>query len=153
MASVRESILAAAKTALEGAGGPTGLTVHRRRTRPINLDNLPAIVVYVLRENVQVIDQDDPAERVMTLRAECRQKGASTTPTVAGDDPDTLLDPLLTWAVSTLLTDSTLEALVLDIEERQTLWEAEELDQVYAAAAVDFEITYLTAATDPESAA
>ena len=46
--SIREQIMVALVAALStgGAGSPAGLTVHRERTRPIETDSLPAIMVY-----------------------------------------------------------------------------------------------------------
>ena len=32
--------------ASQSGGGPSGLTVHRERTRPIEIDSLPAIMIY-----------------------------------------------------------------------------------------------------------
>lgn len=140
MASVRERIVDAVVAALNAPGKPAGLTVHRSRTRPIDKDRLPAMVVYLATEDVG----DHAAIAVMRtlrIRVECR---------VTGDPPDTVLDEHVTWAVKALKADEKLGGLAVRINEVRTVWDAAERDKVYAAAATEFEIEYATAYNDPE---
>lgn len=146
MASVRELILQAAVAALNGAGKPAGLAVHRNRTRPFGSDQLPAIVLYPGPdpEDVVLATHDGGVERRFTVRAECRA-------IAAGVPPDQATDPLTTWCTRALHEDPTFGGLAAEIEERRISWAAEETDQVFAAAAVDFLVTYYTHADDPEA--
>lgn len=143
MASLREQIVQDAVAALGGAGKPTGLRVHRSRTRPIESDTLPAVVVFLLGETAEPETHDGDVLRRLRLAVECR---------AAGEVPDQQLDPLVVWAVQVLKTDAALQARVRQIEEESTEWQAEQASKVYGAAAVVFEITYTTAAEDPEAA-
>lgn len=146
--SRRELIIAAAVAALGGVGKPAGLSVHRKRMRPMDKDALPSQVVYArpgneASESINRIDIDaDQVERHFWLRVESR---------AIGDPADAAVDELNNWAEQTLLTDSGLRALVFDIEARAIIWDADEKDKVYALAAEDFLVTYFTSATDPET--
>ncbi len=147
MASVREQILQAVELALSGPGKPAGVSVHRYRTRPFNSDALPALVIYPAPDGERVERvtlQPSRADRTLTIRIECRL-------IAAGEPPDTALDPLLVWVTRAIMADPTLGGLAVRTTEVRTLWDAEELDRVYAAAAVDFQIEYRTDAVDQET--
>lgn len=144
MASIREQIVDVIVQKLDEAGKPSGLTVHRYRTRPIHRDALPAMVVYLLRDpKDQTIRGAVPeAQRTLRVGVECR---------VEGEPIDTQLDPLYVWAVRQLREDPTLGGLARDLQEAGTEWDAGELDKAYGAAAAVFEITYRTHLNDPEA--
>lgn len=153
MASVREGIVDALVAAIDGVGKPAGLTVHRLRTRPIEQDSLPAILVYLPNESVDRDEGDldgadgdtgPSVERVLTVRTEFRVK----VPT--GTAPDTALDPLYVWAVQAVTADGTLGGLALDVREAGTAWDLEEKNVAMAAAVTTFAVLYHTSATDPE---
>lgn len=151
MAHRREVILAAIVAALTNSlDKPAGVTVHRYRTRPIESDKLPAIVVYAgpgkggVGETVARIDHDDGVERALTVRIELRE---------SGDPPDLILDPLCVWVTKTMRSNPTLGGLCRDIEEQATTLDAEERDRVYAAAASDWLVTYATKEDNPEAPA
>lgn len=145
--SRRESILVAALAALNGAGKPAGVTVHRQRTRPIDKDALPAMVVYTLSEATTRGDgpRGYKARRGVRVRVECRMSVADETPA------DTAIDPLVSWVVKAMMTDPQWGELAHNTQEDATTWDADESDLVYAAAAVDFTIDYVTAAGDPDT--
>ncbi len=146
--SRRSAILVEIVARLDAVGKPADVTVHRSRTRPIDKDALPAMVVYLLEETTESRSSGrHKARRRSKVRVECRVA-------VAADDettlPDDAVDPLLSWAVRSLLADPTLGGLAIEVIEESTTWDAEESDRVYAAAAVDFTVDYITAAGDPD---
>lgn len=152
MASIREQILEKVKTLLGGAGKPTGLTVHRFRTWPIERDNLPAQVIYpatsaggAVAESVDPFDGIGNVARELRVRVESRVEVPEKTP------PDSALDPLYLWAVQTLMADVTLGGLALDVQEEATSFDADEFEKVIAACATDFLVTYVTLREDPET--
>ncbi len=149
--SIRETIMAAVETALDGAGKPTGLTVHRFKTRPIDKDDLPAMAIYPTDEDPSLETHDGvgTTKRKLTVRVEHRVK----TLVGSSDSPDTTLDPLINWGTKGLMADAPLDALIRSIEEVRIVWEAFEADQLYGAAAQDFEIEYATDWDDQETAA
>src|SRR5689334_1101705 len=101
--SIRNQIFVAIDNLLMATGGPTGLTVHRERTRPIEKDSLPAILLYA--------DDDIPkplagqqykaplTERQLGLVCECRAMGTLSI------SPEEALDPLLVWATKQIVAN------------------------------------------------
>ena len=147
--TIRETIMAAAVRALEAVGKPTGLTVHRSRTRPLDRDDMPAMAVYHLGETVALETHEPSVLRTLTIRVEHRVK----TLVGSSDSPDKTLDPLLSWGTKALLTDSALDALIISIEEVAIEWAAFEADSLYGGAAQDFKIEYATVWDDQETVA
>ncbi len=145
--SRRSEILVALEAALNGAGLPGGATVHRSRTRPIEKDALPALVLYLLDESTEAKSSGAyKARRAMRVRVECRTTADADTA------PDDAVDPLLSHVVRAILADPRQGGLAVKTEETGTTWDAAEDDLLYAAAAVDFTLDYITAAGDPDVA-
>lgn len=151
MPSIRERIIQNRREALDGPGKPTGVTVHRYRIRPIERDDLPAYVAYPSNppiggqsETVERLDHDSGVERSMNLRIEIR---------VSGEEPDEAIDEHYVHVVRAMRADPTCGGLALDCEEVATTFDAADLGKAVGAAAVDFEITYLTSEDDPEQGA
>jgi hypothetical protein len=131
-----------------GAGSPAGLTVHRERTRPIEIDSLPSIMVYA---------EDDPpkelggqtyaplTERSCTVALECRAQGSSSV------SPDAALDPVLVWATITTLANERFGGLASGAQEGPTVWSSREGDVPVASAKLNFTIKYRTSRLDPTS--
>ena len=142
--SRRERILLAIIATLDAAGKPAGLLVHRSRTRPIEKDELPAMVAYLLAETAKRKGGEwGPVyQHAMRVRVECRQAGAP---------PDRELDPLATWAVKALVGNQTLGGEATSVEYVEAQWDAEEANKVLAGAALDFVVAYETTAADPEA--
>lgn len=139
--SRREAVLQAVVTALNGTGKPADLTVHRSRTRPIDKDDLPAAIVYVLSETVPTQYGVPLVDREVIVAIETR---------ASGNPPDAALDEYLSWPVRALITDHTLGGAAMNVTEQETTWIAEELDKVYGAAQQRFAITYRTRHDDPD---
>jgi len=153
VASIREQIILAVIALFSGAGAPAGLTVHRERTRPIESDSLPAILVYC--------DDDAPVTllkqqfaplvtRNLILHVECRAQGSTTNP------PDAALDPLLVWVTQQLTQNEKFPTSAVPpvnlgngVEEGKTTWISKEGDQLYAAAAMEWTVKYRTSRLDP----
>jgi hypothetical protein len=146
--SIREQIMVALVAAL-GTGGPAGLTVHRERTRPIEIDSLPAIMVYADDDVPKTLaDQRYRApltERQMTLAIECRGQGSS------GVSPDQALDPMLVFAAQTVLANETFGGLANGVEEGRTVWSSREGDVPVASAKWIITVRYRTSRLDPTS--
>lgn len=157
--SIREQIIIAMLAALNVAtvtksdgtvvSKPAALTVHRERTRPIEIDSLPAIMVY---------DDDDPpkplgqqqyraplTEHQLTASLELRAAGS------AGVPPDAALDPLYVWAMLAICADVTFGGLASEVEEGKTAWSSKEGVTPLAAAKLSFTVRYRTSRLDPTS--
>ena len=157
--SIREQIIIAAVAALSVStvtkrdgtvvSKPDGLTIHRERTRAIENDSLPAIMLY---------DDDDPpkplaqqtyraplTEHQLSAALELRAQGSS------GVSPDAALDPLYVWAILTMGADETFGGLANGIEEGATTWSSREGDVPIASAKLRITIRYRTSRLDPTS--
>jgi hypothetical protein len=149
MISIREKIAAALIAALGGSSGIVGLTIHRQRTRPIETDSLPAIMVYFQDDAPQPFDKQkfrSPlVERSLAIALQCRAQGS---PSIS---PDQALDPVLVWAVMGGFVDETFGGLALGAEEIRTEWKSREADAPIAAATLHFSIRYRTTRLDPTS--
>jgi hypothetical protein len=145
--SIREQIFVAIQTLLEAAGGPAGLTVHRQRTRPIEEDTLPAILIYADDDAPKPLlnQQYNPplTERQMMLVCECRAKGTLSI------SPDEALDPLLVWATQQIMQNQQFGGLANGADEQRTVWNSREGNIPVAAAGLHFLVKYRTATTDP----
>jgi hypothetical protein len=148
--SIREQIIVALVAALNaGAGGITGLTIHRERTRAIENDSLPAILVYADDDVPKTLGAQVYAapltERQITLALECRAQGSS------GVSPDEALDPVLVYAAQTVLANEKFGELASGVEEGKTVWNSREGDVPVASAHLSFTIRYRTSRLDPTS--
>lgn len=153
--SVRERIAAALIAALgaaatpDGFSPPAGLTIHRVRTRPVETDSLPAILVYFDDDAPRAFDKQtfrSPlAERDMTVALECRAIGSQSV------SPDQALDPVLVWVLKAGFADETFGKLALGAIEGKTNWRSREGDVPIAAATLRFQIRYRTSRLDPTS--
>lgn len=132
-----------------GGSGINGLTIHRERTRPIENDSLPAILVYADDDAPKPLAQQTYAapltERQLALSIECRAAGSS------GVAVDQALDPLLVWAASAVRADEKFGGLASGVEEGRTVWSSRETDTQVAAAKWGITIRYRTSRLDPTS--
>lgn len=144
MASIREQITASRVTALDAAGKPAGLRVHRARRKPIAQDKLPAIVVYQLGEETKRKGGEwGPLyEHELALALEVRVKG---------DPPDQKLDPYIVWATKTMVGDQSAGGFATSVEFVGAQWQEAASNQPLGAARLDFVIRYQSKANDPEA--
>lgn len=152
MSSIREQVIVALMAALNaGAAGSgiTGLTIHRERTRPIEIDSLPAILVYFDDDTPTTLSNQVYAapltERKLSLAVECRAQGTSSV------SPDAALDPVLVYAAKTVLANERFGGLASGVEEGKTVWASREGDVPVASARLSFTVRYRTSRLDPTS--
>jgi hypothetical protein len=148
--SIREQIIAAVVAALTAhPSPPAGLTIHRERTRPIETDSLPAIMVYAdddVPKTLAAQTYKSPlTERQLSLWLEARASAAS------GISVDQALDPVLVFAALAVFADETFGGLANGVEEGRTVWVSREGDVAVAAAKWGITIKYRTSRLDPTS--
>lgn len=142
------ALVAALTAAAAAPGAPSGLTIHRERTRPIETDSLPAIMVYADDEAPKEFAQQTYSpltERQFALVLNCRAQGSS------GVSPDEALDPVLVLAAQTVFANEQFGGLANGAEEGRTVWSSREGDALVAAAKMNFTIRYRTSRSDPTS--
>ena len=132
--SKRETILARISQSLAGTR-LVGSRIYRSRHEPLARGELPALVIEPVNDqsNLQtlgVIEWTFQA-RIVTL--------------IAGLVPDQLADVILQDIHSKIMTDSTLDGLVINIEPSAVAFDIIEGDQPRGAISTTFTITYRTA--------
>jgi hypothetical protein len=135
--------------ALEASGGPPGVTIHRERHRPIETDQLDAILVYAeddMPKPLAGITYQAPlTERQLNLVLEYRAK------VPAGQTDDEALDPLIVWGTQQILQNEKFGGLASGVDEGRTVWLSREAETTVAAAAGHFTVKYRTKREDPTS--
>ena len=127
--------------------------MHRSRTLPVDADELPAAIVYVVEEHVDIgpgMGIQSPntppqrrARRTLTARVEIRVDASAI-----ATAPDSALDPYHLWMVQKIGADPTLGGLAHDCKETHTLFDAKQADRIYAASQTDFIVDYLSLSYD-----
>lgn len=149
MATIRNQILDAIVSRLNGAGKPAALTVARFPVSNIEEASLPHVAVVPGRESVDRPSDKMRAypvrERRLTVRVECRAKASGIS-----QGPDEALDPLVAWTTKALLADATLGSLALECEESEISWQGDESDHRFGLAIVSFVVRYKTNSQDQE---
>lgn len=155
MPSIREQIIDQIVANLEAVGKPTGLTVHRMRTRPIEEDVLPAILVYTEDDEPKTLGAQvfkaPLVERRLVVYIEYRAEGSLA---VA---PDQALDPLVIWGTKQMVTHEKFvsnaypDGLGMGVVELKTAWLSKEGDKMFAAASTQWLVHYRTSRLDPTS--
>jgi hypothetical protein len=147
MPSIREQIAAAVVSILQQPGAPGGLTVHRERTRPVDQDHLPAILVYFEDEEPTPLEKQKFAapltQRHLNVVLEMRAVPQG------GQAPDEAVDPLYLWAVQQIMQNEKFSGLALGVTEGPMKWTAKEADVVFAGAALHLCVHYRTSRLDP----
>jgi hypothetical protein len=154
--SIRELILTAIVANLaDSASGITGLTIHRMRSRPIEEDGLPAILVYTEDDEPKPLAgqtfQAPLVERQLVVYLEFRAVASLTNP------PDQALDPLIVWATQTMTANEKFvsqdypDGLGMGVVEGKTAWMTKEGDKILAAASTQWIVKYRTSRLDPTS--
>ncbi len=155
MSSKRDAILDAEVTLLgtsvvNGHTKPTGLTVSRHRTFPLDPSQLPHQAVYAVNEEiVSRVPRGGNNQSIVKRRLQfCVE---SRCVIGSGSTADQSADPLISWSVQALC--STLPAVtgIHDIEEVGTIWDQVENDYALAGARQMFAVTYVTSASDPDA--
>lgn len=155
MPSIREQIITAIVANLGATGVPAGVTIHRMRTRPIEEDQLPAILVYSEDdEPIPLAGQQFQApfvQRQLVIYLEYRAAGSTTV------SPDEALDPLIVWGTQTMVANEKFvsntfpDGLGMGVVEGKTAWMSKEGDSIVAAASTQWIVKYRTSRLDPTS--
>jgi hypothetical protein len=147
MSSIREQIADALLTVLQASGAPGGLTVHRERTRPIEQDKLPAILVYFEDEEPTPLEKQKFAapltQRHLNVVLEMRALAQG------GQATDQAVDPLYLWIMQQVMADEKFSGLAMGVTEGPMKWTAKEADVIFAGAALHLVIHYRTSRLDP----
>jgi len=147
--SIREQIVSGVVELLQADGAPDGLQVHRERTRPIDKDELPALLVYCEDEEPTTTDRQTfrspHVERSLHVIVEARARVKDSL------SPDEALDPFLVWTNAQIMQNETIGGLAIGAIEGKTNWFSKEADVVVAAAIANYHIRYRTSRLDPTS--
>lgn len=142
--SIREQLVDAVVALLQ----IQGVTVHRERTRPIEDETLPAILLYFEDEDPAPLGSERRAplvERSLQVVVECRAEA------IGGKSPDQTLDPLLVWTAQQLLQNETIGGLANGVAEGRTSWSSKESGTTLASSTSLYTIRYRTSRLDPTS--
>ena len=140
MSTIRDQLIARMVTELNTAR-PVGVPEFERvMNRPKEPEQLPANVVYPVRESpVPVHNRRSPlVERTLTVRIEMRMIGN-----------DSGVDPSHVWVTKTLMP-SRLSNLCSEVNEDSVLWSFRRRAKPYCLCILDLTINYTTSRTDQE---
>lgn len=147
MSTIRSQIVAAAIAALdtdaEDSGKPEGLTVIPRRAGPVKEAEMPLTMVGRVSEKVT-----RPAGKLRFPVTE-RYVEIELDHWVQSDTEEPL-EPLLAWGTKALQNDSSLSALVIEVEEDSIEWDVEATDTGFARAKQRFTVRFPTKTNDQE---
>lgn len=155
MPSKRERILQAWKESFENhPERPPELNVHRYHLRPIEVDRLPAMVVYPRPADMQpseIVERRElggggKVRRTLALRLEFRARAAFDEP------PDGAVDPYYSWAVKAVHEAEQLDGLLMNGAREQSsgFGAVETEDAVLSALVVDYELHFETTRGNPD---
>lgn len=134
MATRRESILAAIRTALTGTVG-VSTRIYRSRVEPIERADSPAIVVEPVSDTAQQNTSLPTLDWSLTVRVMVF---------VRGKTPDQLADPVVESLHAKLMADLTLGGLSMDIQPQQVNFQMVEGDQPIGVISCDYLVRYRT---------
>lgn len=137
MATRRETILAAVRTALTGTA-QVGNRVYRSRVEPVARAESPAVVVEPLTD-----EADNSVVPKLDWRLVVR-----IAVIVRGTVPDQLADPIVEDIHKKLLSNSPLIGLVTEIVPVRVTFDNMEADQPAGVVMMDYSIRYRTQAGD-----
>jgi hypothetical protein len=133
MPSKRETILARVATALAGTTG-VGSRIYRSRVVPLARNEAPALVVEPVGDQAQQ-DTLGTLKWTLTFRVSV---------IVRGEVPDQLADAAMQDVHAKLMSDTTLNGLVIDILPTAVSFELLEADQPAGVVSAEFTAQYRT---------
>lgn len=138
MATKREDILAAIRTALTGTTN-VGTRIYRSRVEAVARAESPALVIEPLT--------DTPAQNTSlpTLDWTLRVRISVI---VRGTTPDNIADPVIQSMHSKLMADLTLGGEAIDVQPAQTTFNFFEADQPAGVIFCEYEVRYRTRVAD-----
>jgi hypothetical protein len=137
MATRRETILAAVRTALIGTAG-VGTRIYRSRVEPVARAESPAVVVEPLTD-----EADNSVVPKLDWRLIVR-----IAVIVRGVVPDQQADPVVEDIHKKLLSDATLTGMVTEIVPVRVTFDSMDADQPAGVVLMDYSIRYRTQAAD-----
>lgn len=135
MATRRETILAAVRTALTGTTG-VSTRIYRSRVEPMARAESPAIVVEPVSDTAEQNTSLPTLDWSLTVRVAVIVRGAI---------PDQVADPIVESLHSKLMADLTLGGYAIDIQPQSVNFEMVEADQPAGVISCDYLIRYRTA--------
>ena len=134
MATKRETILAAIRTALTGTTGVSA-RIYRSRVEPLARQESPAIVVEPVNDTAEQTTSLPMLDWSLTVRVAVIVRGAI---------PDQLADPIVEDMHSKIMADLTLGGVAMDIRPVSVNFELVEADQPAGVIGCDYLIRYRT---------
>ena len=141
MATKRETILAAIRTALTGTTG-VSTRIYRSRVEPIARGESPAIVVEPVSDTAEQNTSLPTLDWSLTVRVAV---------IVRGNIPDQLADPIVADAHSKIMADLTLGGYAIDVQPVSVTFELQEADQPAGVILMDYLVRYRTSVADLSS--
>jgi hypothetical protein len=138
MATKRETILAAVRTALTGTTGVDS-RIYRSRVEPMARAESPAIVVEPVSDTAQQNTSLPTLDWSLTVRVAVIVRGAI---------PDQIADPVVESLHAKLMADLTLGGVAIDVQPQSVNFEMVEADQPAGVISCDFLIRYRTSVTN-----
>ena len=141
MATRRESILAAIRTALTGTA-QVGTRIYRSRVEPMARAESPAIVVEPVNDNAEQNTSLPRLDWTLNVRVAI---------IVRGNIPDQIADPIVESMHSKIMADLTLGGLSMDIRPLSVSFDLVEADQPAGVIACDYAVRYRTSVSNLSS--
>ena len=138
MATKREQVLEAIKTALTGSA-TLGATVYRSRVTPLARGESPAVIVEPVRNDVEQNTSLPTLDHSMQVRVAV---------IVRGEIPDQLADPVINAAHSAIMADLTLGGLAIDVQPGETEFTMQDADQPVGVIFSIYIVRYRTSVGD-----
>lgn len=128
----------------------TGSRVYPGRTRPLDANGEPHLLVYARQEQSASATMKGP-ERKLLRRLNLVVEGVDSATT----DTDALVDQIAAEVEAALAADNTLGGLAKDLELASTeiVTSGDDAERRLVVIRLTFVVTYLTAANDPTAAA
>jgi hypothetical protein len=141
MATKREQVLTAIRTALTGTTG-VGTRIYRSRVEPLARQESPAIVVEPVSDTAEQNTALPTLDWSLTVRVAV---------IVRGDIPDQLADPIIEDAHSKIMADLTLGGYAIDVQPQSVSFDLMEADQPAGVIMMDYLVRYRTSVADLSS--
>jgi hypothetical protein len=138
MATKRETILAAIRTALIGTTG-VSTRIYRSRVEPLARGELPAIVVEPVSDNVEQNTSLPTLDWTLTVRIAV---------IVRGDVPDQVADATVESLHAKVMADLTLGGNAYDVQPVSVSFDLVEADQPSGVISCDYAVRYRTRVAD-----
>ena len=138
MATKRETILAAIRTALTGTTG-VSTRIYRSRVEPLARGELPAIVVEPVNDNAEQNTSLPTLDWTLTVRISV---------IVRGDVPDQVADATVQDMHAKVMADLTLGGNAYDVQPVSVSFDLVEADQPSGVISCDYAVRYRTRVAD-----